>query len=414
VKTNVRRTHSPRSHQPAVRCTAAPFVRHRKRSNWLTGSAIVLALATATATFQADAAEPVHGVAISGELKYPADFSHFDYVNPDAPKGGQATLAVIGTFDNLNPFILKGVSAAAAVSIYDTLTVQALDEPFSEYGLLAESIEIPDDKRWVIFNLRKEARWHDGVALTAEDVVWTFDKIKSDGHPFYKSYYGKVAKAEAIDSHTVKFSFSEGNNAELPMIMGQLAVLPKHFWEGKEFGKTITEPLLGSGPYKFKNIDIGRSVSYELVDDYWAKDLPVNIGQDNIATLKYDYYKDSTVALQALKAGEIDFRSENVAKNWATAYDTPAIDDGRLIKELIPDDTTQPMQGFILNNRKKNFADIRIRKAMGLAFDFEWMKINCAQRCSKKNLSYRRLMDPETCANNIAKLLCCCARQGGE
>jgi len=173
------------------------------------------------------------------------------------------------------------VSASGAGLIYDTLTSQAEDEPFSEYGLLAESIEIPEDKRWVIFNLRKEARWHDGVALTAEDVVWTFDTIKSEGHPFYKSYYGKVAEAQALDSHKVKFSFSEGNNAELPMIMGQLTILPKHFWEGKEFGQSITEPLLGSGPYRFKDIDIGRSVTYEAVDDYWGKDLPVNKGRNN-------------------------------------------------------------------------------------------------------------------------------------
>lgn len=361
----------------------------KKRNALLVGASVLSAAIALTAlSFDAKAAEPAHGVAISGDLKYPADFTHFDYANPDAPKGGQMTLATTGTYDNLNPFVLKGVSVAGAGRIYDTLTVQARDEPFSEYGLIAESIEIPEDKRWVTFNLRKEARWHDGVALTADDVVFSFDKIKNEGHPFYKSYYGKVAQAEALDSHSVKFSFTEGNNAELPMIMGQLAILPKHFWEDKEFGASITEPLLGSGPYKFGNIDVGRSVTYELVEDYWAKDLPVNKGRDNFAIVKYDYYKDGTVALEALKAGDVDFRQENVAKNWATAYDVPALEEGRLIKELIADNNTQPMQGFLLNLRKPMFQDIRVRKAFGLAFDFEWMNKNLFYGAYSRTNSY--------------------------
>lgn len=378
---NTRLTHArharttQRAHSVAV-ARQSSLRRHYVRALWVGTAALSAAIAFTAYSSKANADEPVHGVAISGDLKYPADFTHFDYVNPDAPKGGDVTMAATGTFDNLNPFVLKGVSASGAGLIYDTLTSQAHDEPFSEYGLLAESIEIPDDKRWVIFNLRKEARWHDDVALTADDVVFSFDIIKSEGHPFYKSYYGKVAKAEALDSHTVKFSFSEGNNAELPMIMGQLAILPKHFWEGKEFGGSITEPLLGSGPYRFGKIDVGRSVTYELVEDYWGKDLPVNKGRHNFATMTYDYYKDGTVALEALKAQDVDFRRENIAKNWATAYNSPALEDGRLIKERIKDSNTQPMQGFILNLRKPMFADIRVRKALGLAFDFEWMNKN--------------------------------------
>ena len=359
----------------------------RKRL-WVGLVALSCAVAMTALSSKSHAADPVHGVAISGDIKYPADFTHFEYVNPDAPKGGQITQAATGTYDNLNPFVLKGVSAAGAGVIYDTLTVQAMDEPFSEYGLLAETIEIPDDKRWVIFKLRKQARWHDGVALTADDVVFTFDIIKSDGHPFYQSYYGKVAKAEALDSHTVKFSFTEGNNAELPMIMGQLAILPKHFWEGKEFGASITEPLLGSGPYRFGEIDIGRSINYELVEDYWGKDLPVNKGRDNFGVMSWDYYKDGTVALEALKGGDIDFRSENISKNWATAYDIPALEDGRLKKELIADSNTQPMQGFLLNLRKPMFEDIRVRKALGLAFDFEWMNKNLFYGAYTRTTSY--------------------------
>jgi len=361
----------------------------KKRNTLLVGTAVLsAAIALSALSFNVKAAEPVHGLAISGDVKYPADFTHFDYVNPDAPKGGKMTQASIGTYDNLNPFVLKGVSAAGSGSIYDTLTVQANDEPFSEYGLVAETIEVPEDKRWVSFNLRKEARWHDGVALTAEDVVFSFDKIKNEGHPFYKSYYGKVAQAEAIDSHTVKFSFTEGNNAELPMIMGQMPILPKHFWEDKEFGASITEPLLGSGPYKFGTIDVGRSVSYELVEDYWGKDLPVNKGRDNFALMKYDYYKDGTVALEALKAGDVDFRQENISKNWATAYDIPALEEGRLVKELITDNNTQPMQGFIMNIRKPMFQDIRVREAIGLAFDFEWMNKNLFYGAYTRTNSY--------------------------
>ena len=262
----------------------------RKRALWIGTAVLSVAVFFTAVSNKASAAEPAHGVAINGDLKYPKDFTHFDYVNPDAPKGGQMTQARLGTYTNLNPFILKGVAAIGAGSIYDTLTVQAMDEPFSEYGLIAESIEVPDDKRWVTFRLRSEARWHDGVALTADDVVFSFNVIKNEGHPFYKSYYGKVVEAEALDSHTVKFSFSEGNNAELPMIMGQLSVLPKHFWEDREFDSATTDALLGSGPYRFGKIDEGRSISYELVDDYWAKDLAVNKGRNNFGVMKYDYY----------------------------------------------------------------------------------------------------------------------------
>ena len=322
------------------------------------------------------AAEPTHGLSKYGDLKYPADFTHFEYTNPDAPKGGQAIQASLGTYDNLNPFILKGVAAAGAGSIYDTLTVSSGDEAFSVYGLIAETMEVPDDKRWVIFNLRTEARWHDGVALTAEDVVWTFDTIKSKGHPFYKSYFAAVVKAEMLDTHKVKFHFSEGNNGELPLVIGQLAILPKHFWEGRDFEKTTLDPLLGSGAYKIGKIDPGRSISYERVTDYWAQNLPVNKGINNIDVLGYDYYRDLTVALEALKSGDVDFRIEYISKNWKTAYDFPALEAGHVVKEEIPDQSTQRMQAFVLNSRKSKFSDARVREALGYAFDFEWMNKN--------------------------------------
>jgi len=349
---------------------------------------MLLALPVVLSSWNAHAGDPAHGHSKYGELKYGPDFTHFEYASPDAIKGGTMVQAAQGTFDNLNPYVLKGVSAAGATLIYDTLTVPALDEPFAEYGLLAESVEVAEDKRWVIFRIRKSARWHDGVALTAEDVVWTFDTLMEKGHPAYKNYYAAVAKAEALDSHTVKFSFAEGNNSELPLIIGQLAIMPKHFWEDRDFEKTTLDPLLGSGPYKFSKIEPGRSISYERVEDYWAKDLPVKVGHDNFGTLQYDYYRDATVQLEALKAGDIDYRSENISKNWKTGYDFPAVEDGRVIKEEIEDLRTKPMQAFILNNRLDKFSDARVRRAMAYAFDFEWLNKNMFYGAYSRTQSY--------------------------
>ena len=345
-------------------------------------------LAAGTLAAAANAAEPAHGLSVFGDLKYGPDFEHFDYASPDAVKGGDVTLATIGSFDNLNPFILKGQSAAGAASVYDTLTVNSLDEPFSVYGLLAESIEVPDDKRWVTFRLRREARWQDGVALTADDVVWTFETLMAKGHPFYRSYYAAVVKAEALDPHTVKFSFSEGNNPELPLIIGQLAILPKHFWEGREFDATTLDPLLGSGPYRFGKVDPGRSVTYERVEDYWGRDLPVKVGQDNFDTIRYDYYRDLTVALEALKSGDVDFRQEFIAKNWATGYDFPAIADGSVIKEELPDESMQPMQAIVMNLRKPKFQDRRVREALAWVYDFEWQNENLFYGAYERTKSY--------------------------
>lgn len=336
----------------------------------------------------AHAGEPTHGHSKYGELKYGPEFDHFEYASPDAPKGGTIVRAARGSYDNTNPFVLKGVSAAGSTIMYDTLTVGSLDEPFSQYGLIAESIEEADDKRWVIFRLRKSARWHDGVALTAEDVVWTFDTIKEKGHPAYKNYYAEVAKAEAIDSHTVKFSFSEGNNAELPLIIGQLQILPKHFWEDRDFEKTTLDPLLGSGPYKMTKIDAGRSIDYELVEDYWAKDLPVKAGHHNFGTLRFDYYRDSTVSLEAFKSGDVDYQREYISKDWKTAYNFPAVKDGRVIKEELEDLSTQPMQAFVMNTRRDKFSDMRVRRALGYAFDFEWMNKNIFYDAYTRTQSY--------------------------
>jgi len=350
-------------------------------------SALLLAGLSTAATAEITVS---HGMSVFGDLKYPADFTHFEYVNPDAPKGGSVRLSGLGSFDSLNPWILKGVSPLGLGGLYDSLTAGSDDEPFSEYGLVAESMEYPEDKRWVIFNMRKEARWHDGVAMTAEDVVWTFDMLVSKGHPFYKSYYSSVAKAEVLDTHKVKFHFTEGNNSELPLIVGQMSILPKHYYADAErdFSKTTMQPPLGSGAYRIKDVDAGRSITYELVEDYWARDLPVKKGVDNFAVMRYDYYRDLTVALEALKAGDVDFRLEYISKNWKTAYDFPALNEGRVIKEDLPDGNIQNMQAIVMNLRKPKFADKRVRQAIGLAFDFEWLNKNLFYNAYKRNTSY--------------------------
>lgn len=318
----------------------------------------------------------VHGLSKYGDLKYAEGFEHFEYVNPDAPKGGDVVLSSSLAFDSLNPFILKGLQASGIGLIYDQLMVGSSDEASAYYGLIAESAEVDDDRRWVIFNMRKAARWHDGKAITADDVVFTFDILQEKGHPFYKSYYADVAKVEKLDSHQVKFHFKEGNNPELPLLAGQMTVLPKHYYADRDFGKTSLEPPLGSGPYKIGAVEAGRSITYELVEDYWAKDLPVNKGRNNFNTMRYDTYRELTISLEALKAGDIDFRTEYTSKDWKTAYDFPALEEGRVIKEEIPDGNIQRTQAIVMNLRQERFQDIRVRKALDLVYDFEWMNKN--------------------------------------
>ena len=320
---------------------------------------------------------PVHALAVFGEPKYGPDFAHFDYASPDAVPGGRAVLWGGYTFDSLNPFILKGQPAFGVEgNVFDTLTVRSLDEPFAVYGLLAESIAVPPDRGSVTFRLRPEARWHDGEPVTAEDVVWTYRTIMSEGHPKFRSYYADVESAEALDERTVRFDFREGSGRELPLVIGQLAVLPKHHWEGREFASGTLEPPLGSGPYRVGRVDTGRSVALERVEDYWGRELAVNVGRDNFGTLRYDYYRDSTVIFEAFKAGDIDIHVEYISKNWATGYDFPALAEGRVIREEIPDRSIPTIQGVIFNLRKPKYADPRVREALGLAFDFEWMNEN--------------------------------------
>jgi microcin C transport system substrate-binding protein len=344
----------------------------------------IAGIATLFALLAAVAAGPVvaqdidkgHGIAMHGDLKYGADFKHFDYADPNAPKGGTVKLHAIGTFDTLNPFTLKGVPADGIGGIYETLLTNSQDEAFSEYGMIAESVEMPADRSWVVFNLRKEARWHDGNPVTAEDVVFSLNTLKSHGRPFYRFYYANVSNVVAEDRHRVRFTFAGEENRELPLIVGQLPILPKHYWEGRDFTQTTLEPPLGSGPYKIKEFETGRSITYERVMDYWGADLPVNKGENNFDVIRYDYYRDATVALEAFRKGTYDFRQENASKDWATGYDSPAGRTGLYKTEEIRHELPTGMQGFAFNTRKAMFQDPRVRRALAFAFDFEWSNEN--------------------------------------
>ncbi|RDD60712.1 extracellular solute-binding protein [Ferruginivarius sediminum] len=339
--------------------------------------AFLIALVTGPALAQAvDGVEPRHGVAMHGDVKYGPDFRHFDYVNPDAPKGGTIRLAAEGTYDSFNPYIIKGVTAEGAGLVFETLMASSSDEAFSEYGLLAESVYVPEDRSWVAFKLRENARWHDGTPVTVEDVIFSLNVLKEKGHPFYRFYYKNVAKAQRVGPRTVRFDFSGGVNRELPLIVGQLPVLPKHYWEDREFGQSTLQPPLGSGPYRVADYEPGRYVVYERVEDYWGKDIPVNRGRWNYDTIRYDYFRDPTVIREAVKSGTVDLRLENQAKAWATAYEGPAVRSGELTLEEIDHDQPTGMQAFAMNTRRPPFDSPKVREAMAYAFDFTWTNRN--------------------------------------
>ena len=352
---------------------------------------IALSLAVAVLT-----ALPLHGenyaghaISLYGELKYGPDFTHFEYANPAAPKGGDLIIGWIGTFDSLNPYILKGISPPRmGALLYDTLTGHADDEIFSEYGRLAERVEVPEDNSWVLYTLREKARWHDGQPIAPEDVIFTLETYKTKGHPGLRSYYASIEKAEKVGARQVKLIFGEKNNKELPLIAGQMAVLPKHYWESRDFAATTLEPPLGSGPYKIAAVEAGRFITYERVDDYWGRDLPVNKGRFNFDRVQFDYYRDQTVAIEALKAGEFDYRRENSSKDWATSYEVPAVAEGTLVKDPLPHRRATGMQAFWFNSRRDKFSDPRVRQALGYAFDFEWTNKNLFYGLYKRSTSF--------------------------
>ena len=329
-----------------------------------------------------------HAIAMHGAPKYAEDFKGFDYTSDKAIKGGKFRLGEQGNFDSLNPFISKGNPEKNIGLIYDTLMRKSLDEAFSIYGLIAETIELPEDRSWVIFNLRKEARFHDGHPITAEDVVYTFNLLVEKGAPLYRSYFADVESVEALNDHRVKFTFKNADNPELALIVGDIAVLPKHYWEAHDFSKSSLEVPLGSAAYKVATVDAGRSITYERVNDYWAADLPVNRGVYNYDQIHIDYYKDSTVLLEALKSDQFDFIYELSSKQWATGYDSPAVKKGLLKKEAMEHSVAMGMQAYIFNLRNPKFQDIRVRKAFNYAFDFEWTNKNLFYGLYKRNDSF--------------------------
>ena len=321
----------------------------------------------------ASLAQPEYAISLYGDLKYGPDFTHFDYVNPDAPKGGTLRDSATGSFDSLNPFILKGTPAVGLGMMYDTLLVGSLDEPFSEYGLVAQKVEVPKDRSYVTFFINPKARFQDDTPITADDVIFSFNTLIEKGSPLYRQYYASVDHVEKLDDLTVKFVFKPGDNLELPLILGQVQVLPKHYWKDRDFSKTTFEPPVGSGPYKIKDFEPGRHITYERVKNYWAKDLPSVKGMYNFDTIRYDYYRDLDVERQAFFAGEYYYRSEHSSKYWATGYDKPAVRNGTIKKELIPNHRSRGMQGFVMNTRRPIFADPRVRRALQYAMDFQWL-----------------------------------------
>jgi len=323
-----------------------------------------------------------HALSLIDTPRHRPDFTHFDWVNPNAPKGGRVRQWALGTFDSLNQFPVKGSAAAGLALIYDSLMTSSPDEPSTEYGLIAEWVTYPEDFSSATFQLRPGARFHDGRPILPEDVIFSLGAIKT-ASPNYAYYYKNVVKAEKTGDHRVTFSFDVKGNRELPMIIGELPIVPKHFWEGmgangeaRDLGKSTLEVPLGSGPYRIREVDAGRTITYERVKDWWAKDLPASKGQWNFDEIRFVYFRDRVPAFEAFKSGQLDFWRESSAKAWATAFDFDAVKRGLVKMERFPVATVAPMQAFAFNIRRPQFQDVRVRRAFNLAFDFEWANKN--------------------------------------
>lgn len=317
-------------------------------------------------------AVPTHGVALYGDPKYPAGFTAFDYVNPDAPRGGVLRQAAYGAFDTLNPFVLNGIAPAGIGLTHDTLMKSSADEPFTLYGLIADEVDISPDRTRVAFHINPRARFSDGSPITADDVVFSFERLRDQGVPAYRAYYRDVARVETPDSLTVVFHLGQGHNRELPLILGELPVLSRAWWQGRDFTKTDLDIPVSSGPYRIQSLVPGRSIVYRKNPDYWARDLNVNRGMYNFDEIRYDVYRDTTVAVEALKAGLIDVRFENEAKKWDALNQSEAVRSGALKARIFPHQMPAGMQGFVYNLRRPIFQDIRVRQALARAFDFDW------------------------------------------
>lgn len=342
---------------------------HFFRSLGVSSLLVLYALAVPAA-----AEEHRHGISAFGDLKYGPEFSHFDYVNPQAPKGGEiSTYAGGTTFDSLNPFILKGVPAAGVALTFDSLMARATDEIDAMYGLVAETSEVAEDGTWIKFYLRQAAQFHDGTPIRADDVVFTFNALVEKGHPFFRILLRDVAGVEAIDLLTVQFSFTPGEGLrDLPLTVAGLPILSRKHFETRDFGVTTWDPILGSGAYRVGNVNEGQSITFDRVEDYWAQDLPVNKGRNNFDHIRLEYFRERAIALEAFKARAYTFREEFTAKDWRTGYEIEQVADGRIITEVIPDNTASGLQGFFMNTRHDKFADIRVREAIASVYDFEW------------------------------------------
>ena len=321
-------------------------------------------------------AEPTYGLSLIGPLQLPAGFSHFPDADPNAPKGGNVTLAAVGSFDSLNPFIVRGSAAPAAARVWESLMTDNVDEAEGIYCHLCETVDVSADHRTVTFVLRSQAHFNDGTPVLASDVVWTFNTLRDHGRPLYRTYWADVANAEAVGDRTVVFHLKDTQNRELPSILGQVPVMPEHWWKGRDFEAPLTDPPVGSGPYRIDRVSMGQSIILRRVPDWWAVNMPTGRGLNNFDTMRYDYYRDPSVAFEAFKAGQVDFRQENSSKNWSTGYDFPAVTKGLVKLEKLPHKLPTGMQGFAMNTRRDIFKDRRVRQAMDEVFDFQWMNKN--------------------------------------
>ncbi len=349
--------------------------------------ATFLLIGTLPAFGQATIPQPMHGVAMHGAPEYEAGFPHFRYADPAARKGGELRLHEIGTYDSFNPFVLRGVPAMAVGYTYETLMATS-DEPFSRYCLVCETVTVPEDRTWVEFVLRREARFHDGSPITTTDIVWTFETLRGKGHPFFKSYYAHVVRVEARDARRIRFTFRDGENRDLPLIMGDLPVLSKAWWEARNFERSTLEPPLASGPYRIESFEGGRFVVLRRVEDHWSRDLPVNRGRWNFDRVRFDYFRDATAALEAFKAGDYDLRLEDQSLAWTTKYTGPPFQRGLIRKIEISEDRVSGMQGYVMNTRRPLFRDRALRLALTYAFDFEWSNRTLFHGAYERTRSY--------------------------
>jgi microcin C transport system substrate-binding protein len=352
-----------------------------------------LALALPSVAPAQPASRRSHGLALHGVPALPEGFPHWPWVNPAAPKGGEMVRWALGSFDSMNPFILRGTAAAGLNGllngmIWETMLDRSSDEVGTSYCHLARSVEVAGDWTWTAFDIRPEARWHDGRPLTAEDVLWTWATLQQHGRPLFRSYWSDVAEVTAEGTHRVRYRFKHGNNHELPSIVGEMPILPKHWWQGRDFARPSLDIPLGSGPYRVEKFEPGRSITWRRVPDYWGANLGTRKGTANFDSIRFEYFRDSTVALEAFKAGQVDLRQENIAKEWATGYDFPAMRQGLVKRAEIPHSNSSGMQSFTMNLRRPLFRDARVREALDLVFDFEWLNANIFYGSYKRTQSF--------------------------